>query len=152
MRWGVAEQFEQQVYDTKEARMGGEAWSYFTPFEKSVHAALEKLRDQVFESGKFRGSEMEPGSPEEALANMEDQGTASILDITDVSPTPEFCAVSPLPDEELESYFGTTEPTHEMILENQDFFEPIERGQGIYMTVYNNGRPSEYFFAGYSFD
>lgn len=139
-------------YEIQEARMGGEAWSYFTPFERSVHAALEKLRDRVFESGEFRGSEMEPGSPEEALANMEDQGTASILDIMDVSPTPEFCTVSPLSDEELESYFGTTEPTREMILANQDFYNPIERGQGIYMTVYKNGRPSEYFFAGYSVD
>lgn len=132
--------------------MGGDAWSYFTPFERSVHAALEKLRDQVFESGKFRGSELDPSSPEEAFANMEDQGTASILDITDVSPTPEYCAVCPLSDEDLETYFGTTEPTREMVEANHDFFDPIERGQGIYFTVYKNGRPSEYFFAGYSFD
>ena len=76
--------------------MGGEAWSYFTPFEKSVQAALEKRRDQVFESGKFRGSEFSPATPEEAFANMGDQGTASILDITEVSPVPEFCSVCPL--------------------------------------------------------
>jgi len=132
--------------------MGGEAWSYFTPFQKSVHAALESLRDQVFESGEFRGSEMEPATPEEAFANMEEAGTASILDITDVGVTPEFCSVCPLSDEDLESYFGTNEPTHEMILANRDFFEPIERGQGIYITVYKNRQPSEYFFAGYSFD
>ena len=132
--------------------MGGEPWSYFTPFETSVHAALEKLRERVFESGEFRGSRMKPATPEEAVANMEEQGTASILDITEVSATPEFCSVCPLPDEDLESYFGTTEPTREQVQATQDFYEPIERGQGIYITVYKDGRPSEYFFAGYSFD
>ena len=132
--------------------MGAEPWSYFTPYEKSVHAALEKLRDQVFESGNFRGSEMGPATPEEALANSAEEGTASILDIMNVGVTPEICSVCPLSDEDLESYFGTTEPTHEMILENQDFYEPIGRGEGIYITVYKDGRPNEYFFAGYSFD
>ena len=132
--------------------MGGEAWSYFAPFEKSVHAALEKLRDKVFESGKYRGSELDPATPEEALANMEDQGTASILDITQISAVPEICSVCPLSDEELESYFGTTEPTHELLESNDGVFDPIGRGEGIYTIAYRNGRPDEYFFAGYSFD
>ena len=132
--------------------MGGEAWSYFTPFDRSVNAALEKLRDRVFESGAFRGSELNPSSPEEAVANMEADGTASILDITEISPTPDFCAVCPLSEEQLQSYFGTNEPTRDMVEANHDFFEPIERGQGIYITVYKDDRPSEYFFAGYSFD
>jgi len=48
--------------------------------------------------------------------------------------------------------FGTAEPTREMIEENDDFFEDIERGQGIYIVAYDEGRPSEICFAGYSFD
>jgi hypothetical protein len=39
-----------------------------------------------------------------------------------------------------------------MIERNMDFFENIDRGQGIYIAVYRNGQPYEIFFAGYSFD
>jgi hypothetical protein len=95
---------------------------------------------------------MNPSSPEEALANSGPDGTASILDITDISPTPEFCCVRPLSDDALESYFATSEPTHEMVESNHELFEPIECGQRIYLTVYKDGRPSEYFFEGHSFD
>ncbi|HET6252044.1 MAG TPA: hypothetical protein VFE47_30440 [Tepidisphaeraceae bacterium] len=40
----------------------------------------------------------------------------------------------------------------EMIEDNMDFYEDIERGQGVYIVVYNEGKPSEYFFGAYSFD
>jgi hypothetical protein len=33
-----------------------------------------------------------------------------------------------------------------------DVFEDIERGQGIYIVVYEEEKPTEVFFAGYSFD
>src|SRR4051812_4095298 len=95
--------------------MGGEPWSYYVPFEESVQAALEKLRQQVFESGEFRGSEMHPDTMEEAFANMGAEGTASILDIMQVSDRPEYCSVCPLADAQLEELFGTTQPTREMI-------------------------------------
>jgi hypothetical protein len=39
-----------------------------------------------------------------------------------------------------------------MIESNMDFFDPIERGQAIYIVVYREGKPDELFFAGYSFD
>jgi hypothetical protein len=39
-----------------------------------------------------------------------------------------------------------------MIEQNMEFFEDIERGQGIYIVVYKAGRPDEIFFAGYSCD
>ena len=132
--------------------MGAEPWSYFVPFESSVDAALQKLRQRVFESGAFRGSGMKPATPEEAVANMEADGTASILDITGVSDSPDFFSVCPLPDTQLSSLYGTPQPTHEMIESNSDFYEDIERGQGIYIVVYRDGKPDEYFFAGYSFD
>jgi hypothetical protein len=132
--------------------MGAEPWSYFVPFESSVEAALEKLRQSVFQSGEFRGSESKPATPEEAVENMEADGTASILDIIQVSEAPEFCSVSPLPASQLIAFFGTAQPTHEAIEANMDFYEDIERGQGIYIVVYKDGKPDEYFFAGYSFD
>jgi hypothetical protein len=53
----------------------------------------------------------------------------------------------------LEEYFGTTQPTRQDIEQNiEDFFEEIERGQGVYIIAYQHGQPSEIFFGGYSFD
>jgi hypothetical protein len=132
--------------------MGAEPWSYFVPFEPDVEAALEKLRKRVFDAGDFRGSEMKPATPDDAFTNMGVEGTASILDILMVTDEPEMCSVCPLPGAQLTSLFGTAQPTHEMIEANMDFYEDIERGQGIYIVVYKDDNPDEYFFAGYSFD
>lgn len=49
-------------------------------------------------------------------------------------------------------WFGTAKPTHEMVASNDELFELLERGQGIYVLVYQNEEPTEIFFAGYSFD
>jgi hypothetical protein len=132
--------------------MGAEPWEYFVPYEPSVKAALEKLREQVFKSGRYRGSEMKPPTPQAAVENMEADGTASILDIVQVSNSPDFSSVCPLPPAQLQALFGTAQPTREMIKDNMDFYEDIERGQGVYIVVYKHGRPHEYFFGGYSFD
>jgi hypothetical protein len=132
--------------------MGAEPWSYFVPFETNVADALHKLRISVFESGNYRGSELKPQSPEEALVNMEDSGTASILDIMQISATPDFCSVCPLPEAKLERFFGTVRPTHAIVASKLGFYEEIDRGQGIYVVVYKDDFADEYFFAGYSFD
>jgi hypothetical protein len=52
----------------------------------------------------------------------------------------------------LEELYGTTKPTREMIENNMDFFEGIERGHCIYIIVYKDEKPDEILFAGYSFD
>jgi hypothetical protein len=132
--------------------MGAQPWSYYVTYEPNVRDALHKLRQRVFESGEYRGSEMNPPTPEDALINMEADGTGSILDIMSVSDTPDFSSVCPLAEEKLVELYGTTQPTHEMIDANMEFYEDIERGQGIYIVVYKDGKPDEYFFAGYSFD
>jgi hypothetical protein len=36
--------------------------------------------------------------------------------------------------------------------ECDDFYDDIDRGQAVCITLYENGKPSELFFAGYSFD
>jgi hypothetical protein len=132
--------------------MGAEPWSYFVPFESSIESALLKLRQRDFAAGDYRGSELNPATPEQAMENMDADGTASILDITSVTDSPDFCAVCPLPDAQLQSLFGTSRPTHEMIESNMEFYDSIERGQGVYIVVYKNDKPDEYFFGGYSFD
>jgi hypothetical protein len=132
--------------------MGAEPWSYFISFEPSVEAALNKLRRRVFESGEYRGSESAPVTLEEATAKMEESGTASILDIAQVTDHPEFRSVCPLTDAQARRYFGSPQPTHEVIKSTTRFYEGIRRGQGIYVVVFKDGKPDEYFFAGYSFD
>jgi hypothetical protein len=132
--------------------MGGEPYEYFVPFNASVEAALESLRQKVFESGKFNGSNRNPSSIKEAFAISEPDGTRSILDISKIGESPDYCTACPLPDQELKRLFGTTKPTHQMIADNMEFYENIERGQAIYIVVYEDGKPAEYFFGGMSFD
>ena len=123
-------------------------------YQVNIQQALEDLRRRAsFAAKEFRGSELNPSTPEEAVETMDEEGTASILDITTVAPKAEYFAVCPLTNEQLEEYFGTTQPTRQDIEQNiEDFFEEIERGQGVYIIAYQHGQPSEIFFGGYSFD
>ena len=147
--------------------MGGHAWFYFVDYEPDVNAALQKLREREFRAGRynpvlwFPEFPVGPDSPtpgaqhasiEEALEASEEEGTRSILDMTKVADAPDFFAVAPLPLEDLIALFGTDKPTHEMVEEGDELFEALERGQGVYITVYQDNQPSEIFFAGYSFD
>lgn len=132
--------------------MGAEPWDYFVPYEPNIQSALDKLRQREFRAGRYRGAELSPSSIEEAIENADADGTGSILDITTVADEPDFCTVCPLPDDALEDLFGTTQPTRQMIEENLDFYEEIERGQGVYIIAHKDGKPSEIFFGGYSFD
>ena len=132
--------------------MAAEAWDYWVPYQANIEVALQSLRQQVFRSGRFRGSEQKPLTPEEAVESMGADGTASILDIMGLSDQPEIGRVHRLSDEELEMCFGTSRPTREDVEQNMEFFDRIERGQGVYIVVYDAGQPREILFAGYSFD
>jgi hypothetical protein len=79
-------------------------------------------------------------------------GTRSILDMERIGREPDYGVVVLLPPERLVEWFGTKEPTLEMIESNEDFFEDIERGHGVCVVAYNAGKPSEICFAGYSYD
>jgi hypothetical protein len=87
-----------------------------------------------------------------ALAAAHESGTRSILDMERVSATPRSRAVAPLAQEDLRRLFGTDRPTHDMVASNDELFEALERGQGVYIIVYKANQPEEIFFAGYSFD
>ncbi len=132
--------------------MGAEAWDYFVPYEADVQSALDKLKDREFRAGRFRYSEERPGSIDEAREIADADGTASILDIDRIGEEPDFGVVVPLPETQLVELFGTAQPTRAMIEANQDFYEDIERGQGVYIIAYKDGKPAEIFFAGYSYD
>ncbi len=147
--------------------MGGHPWFYFVDYEPDVNAALQKLREREFQAGRynpvidFPEFPITPQSPapgrehdsiEEAFEDADADGTRSILDMMQVSATPDYNAVAPLPEEDLLSLFETDKPTHEMIEESDELYDMLERGQGVYVIVYKDDQPSEIFFAGYSFD
>jgi len=149
--------------------MGAELYWYFVPCNPDLNAALQALRQREFRAGRYnpvmpslyRGFSIGPDSPspgaahnsiEEALEDAAEDGTRSILDIQAVAAQPDFCVAAPLSAGLLESHFGTTRPTREMIENHMDFLEDLERGHGVYLVAYKDGAPDEIFFAGYSFD
>lgn len=143
--------------------MGAEPYMYFTEYQPNIFEALQKLRRKEFEAGRYNpvlpfGSDptASPGaqhvSIEDAQIAAGPDGTRSILDLERISDEPDFSAACPLSDERLIELFGTPQPTHEMVDDNDEFFEEIDRGHGIYIVVYRDGKPDEICFAGYSYD
>ena len=147
--------------------MGGHPWFYFVAYQSDINIALQDLRRREFEAGRYNpviwmppfpvdNNSPAPGaqhaSIDEAMEAADADGTRSILDMERISDTPDDGAVAPLPAEELIDLFGTDKPTREMIEDNDDLFEMLERGQGVYVIAYRDGEPTEIYFAGYSFD
>jgi hypothetical protein len=147
--------------------MGGHPYFYFVPYEADIGNALQALRRREFEAGRYNPavrfpefpvdlSAPSPGAQHKSIAKAleasDADGTRSILDMERIGQSPDYGVVVPLPPDQLAALFETQQPTRKMIEENMDFFEDIERGQGIYIVVYNGGNPSELFFAGYSYD
>lgn len=106
-------------------------------------------------------------SIEEAIKAGDASGTGSILDIQRISNLPDFLASSPLPDAWLMRLFGTDQPTRELVervvLQEDPIFEDdidcvsdladeMGAGGSRYFVVYENDKPSEIFFMGYSVD
>jgi hypothetical protein len=102
------------------------------------------------------------GSIDEAIGAAMESGTRSILDIMRIADEPDFFAACPLPPDDLIAMFGTAEPTRDLVEEVlikkqrgdplERFWGRIERGQGLYIIVYDGAQPREIFFAGYSWD
>lgn len=147
--------------------MGAHPYYYFVKYQPDLDAALQELREREFEAGRYNpvqpflefpidANSPSPGaqhiSIDEAREDAAEDGTRSILDVEGISEERSFCVAAPLTEEELEEYFGTVHPTREMISNNMDFLENIDRGQCIYIIAYKGDQPSELFFAGYSFD
>jgi len=147
--------------------MGANPYWYFTAYEADVDAALAKLRRREFEAGRYNpvmpliDFPVGPAAPapgaqhrsiDDARQAAAEDGTRSILDIDRMGDEPDFCVAARLDEDALRDLYGTDKPTRQMIESNMDFFDPIERGQAIYIVVYREGKPDELFFAGYSFD
>ena len=148
--------------------MGAVPWFHLVPYQRDVRKAMLELREREFRAGCYnpvvpfpftaRGA---PGakhrSIDAARHAADADGTRSIVDMDDVGDTPadpddpQHGVVSPLSEEMLLELFGTTEPTREMV-QDLSFMEDVERGTGVYVVVYDRGKPSEICFAGYSYD
>lgn len=102
--------------------MGADAWHYFIPFQESVSEAVEQLKLEVFCSGEFRGSELNLETIEQALINMEADGTASILDIFEISRKPCFGCLSPMSSQELTLLFDSSKPRYDAV---KDLFDKL---------------------------
>jgi hypothetical protein len=148
--------------------MGGHPYWYFVPYESDAQKALDSLRDREFKAGRYNpvirflefGApdflEQQPGAKHRSIAAAMDaaaeDGTRSILDISRVGDGPDFGVAARVPGAQLREWFGTERPTRAMLEQAGDLFDSIDRGQGVYVVVYDGDEPKELFFAGYSYD
>jgi hypothetical protein len=132
--------------------MGAEPWSCFTGHDSNLQRALDRLRDEEFRAGRFRYAEENPTSIEEALEIADADGTASILDIERITAEPDFGCAAPFTPAELREYFGSERPSLADVERAMEYWDDMERGQARYAVVYAGGKPSEIYFAGYSYD
>ena len=107
--------------------MGAEPYDYTVPYEADIQSALNKLRQQVFESREFNGAEFNPATPEDALEMTDADGTRSILDISRISEEPDFFCAAPFSPDELMEFFRTDKPSTQ-IDKWGDFWDCIDRG------------------------
>jgi hypothetical protein len=149
--------------------MGAHPWFYLVPYQRNVKKAMLELREREFQAGRYNPvvafphmTEGAPGAQHDSIEDAREaadaDGTRSIVDIDDVADDPadpeedpRFGVVSPVDPEVLQELYDTTEPTRQM-LADMAFFEELERGTGVYVIVYDKGKPSEICFAGYSYD
>jgi hypothetical protein len=154
--------------------MGASGWHYVAPYHGNVAAALRDLQERVFRErdyswwDEFGDWEPVPASLEELWARESgwDSGTHSILDIRegiDVGPVdwPDF-RIRGLDPDEVEDLFGTGRPS-------RDDFEALARNPaspraaefhgavtmrwtGRYVLLFEEGKPTEVGFWGYSGD
>jgi hypothetical protein len=147
--------------------MGGHPYYYFVPYEADIEKSLQSLRKREFEAGRYHPAVMFPefpvtpdspspgakhGSIAEALEASDADGTRSILDMERVGKNPNLGVAVPLPGDYLKKLYGTAQPSRTMVEENMDFMDDIGRGNGVYVILYEHGKPSEICFAGYSYD
>lgn len=146
--------------------MGAHPWFYSVPYEEDVARALTALVEREFSAGRYAPAEAFPRFPvdsnhtpgckhasvDAARAAAGASGTRSILDMRNFADRPDFGRVCALSDDELEDLFGSASPSAEEILDSDELFEQIERGHGVCVVAWQDGKPSQIIFAGYSYD
>jgi hypothetical protein len=148
--------------------MGGHFYWYVVDYQNDIAKALNDLREREFSAGRYypvfkypdqflsASPQPAPGAKHRSIADAmraaAEEGTRSILDLDRIAPSPRSCAVTRLDGGILLDLYGTTEPTREMVEPDFAFSEYMERGEGVYIILYEGGKPRHILFAGYSFD
>lgn len=146
--------------------MGAHPWFYVVPYDDDLANALGALRTREFQAGRYNPVQPFPRFPvdpadapgcghatvEAARAAAGASGARSILDMLRIANKPDYGAVTPLDQDELEELIGDRRPSAEDILDCEELFESIERGQGVAAVAYEDGKPAQIIFAGYSYD
>jgi hypothetical protein len=145
--------------------MGASGWTYFTPYQADLAAALRAAQIRALEERDyywFREDEGQahPATVEEIWQCEEfwEVGTHSILDVTRlVRPDDVHTSggMRPIPEHEIEELFGTRQPERADFDRGSDsgalvFEEP--RWGGCCVTLYAEGQPSEIAFWGITGD
>jgi hypothetical protein len=113
----------------------------------------EEVRAQVPVWIEREESFSEPTTLEALIEWNGEEGTHSIIDIERISPIPSFCAAAPLSSEQLIAIFGTDKPEQKMVEQKRHEIQGIrDRWEATYIIIYENGKPDEIFFAGFSGD
>lgn len=135
--------------DTAEqAKQTADVESFINRVEKDGFAAAAREAAQG-------SSQATPQSIDELRELAAEAGTHSILDIDHIAESPEFAAATPLSETQLTELFGTVHPTREMVHaveKSGAFLQFCDGWDAVYFTVYDEGEPKNYFFAGVSGD
>ena len=90
---------------------------------------------------------------EELIERRMEEGTHSIIDITEVSETGGENTISALTPSEYANILGTEKPEHLLVAQKASELQTLRgRWQGVYVVIYKAGLPEEIFFTGYSGD
>lgn len=114
--------------------MGSHPYFYFTKYQPDLNSALQSLREEEFEAGRYSpamsminfafpptAQSIAPGakhsSIDAAIKDADASGTGSILDIQTISDTPDFLSSWALSADEIQALFDTDKPTRQMVEE-----------------------------------
>ena len=107
--------------------MGGDPWMYRAPYEPDAKTGVTKYEEEI-------------------LDKSEDWPTVS------VGKKKDECTLTPLGKTQLERFFKTSQPTAEMVERCYKMWKTIDAGHGYYFILYDDGKPFEFCFVGYSIE
>jgi len=152
--------------------MGASGWEYVVSYQQDLGAALDVLRREVFAAGDFVKPSSVVDLPDplsvDALTEqdqywefMGESGTHSIIDVLSVIPADsgdeEYGTIRPLSEAEYAGLFGTAQPgraDYERLAGTELLHDYVTGGRwtGRAAVLWDNGRPAQIVFWGYSGD
>jgi hypothetical protein len=116
----------------------------------------EERHRRIYREMKAKYSKPTPRTIEELIEWNGESGTHTIIDVTYFTDDPNsnalFTAI-PLSEAQLLCLFGTTKPTHSVVVEKGTEIRGLrQRSQAAYCIVYEGDEPAEIYFAGFSGD